>query len=63
MAEAGAAHVLDQRELSGARLAGDIISLCSDAAARARMAAEARLRARPDAARAIVTRILELAAS
>jgi UDP-N-acetylglucosamine--N-acetylmuramyl-(pentapeptide) pyrophosphoryl-undecaprenol N-acetylglucosamine transferase len=63
MADAGAARVLDQRELTGDRLAADITSLFSDAAARTRMAAAARSLARPDAARAIVARILELSAS
>ena len=59
---AGAARLLDQRELSGERLSAEIAALASAPDARRQMAAAARALARPDAARAIVTRILELAA-
>ena len=57
----GAARVIDQRELTGARLADEIVGLARDAAARARMALAARGMARPDAARVIVDRVLALA--
>jgi UDP-N-acetylglucosamine--N-acetylmuramyl-(pentapeptide) pyrophosphoryl-undecaprenol N-acetylglucosamine transferase len=66
LAAAGAARVLDQRDLGGARLAEElaeeIVAMASEPAPRARMAAAARGLARPDAARLIVDRILALAA-
>ena len=57
----GAARVIDQRELTGARLADAQLGLAGDEAARQRMAAAARAMARPDAARVIVDRVLALA--
>src|SRR5829696_3211220 len=61
LARAGAAEVIDQRELSGTRFAGAILALAGDPSRRARMAAAARGLARPDAARVIVDRALALA--
>ena len=61
LARQGAARVVDQRELTGARLADEILGLAGDAGARAQMAAAARGLARPDAARVIVDRVLALA--
>jgi UDP-N-acetylglucosamine--N-acetylmuramyl-(pentapeptide) pyrophosphoryl-undecaprenol N-acetylglucosamine transferase len=58
----GAARMLDQRELTGARLAGDIATLAADSDARAQMAVAAARLAKPDAARVIVDRILRLCA-
>src|SRR5688572_2764794 len=57
----GAARVIDQRELTGARLAEELLGLARDGAARERMALAARGMARPDAARVIVDRVLALA--
>jgi UDP-N-acetylglucosamine--N-acetylmuramyl-(pentapeptide) pyrophosphoryl-undecaprenol N-acetylglucosamine transferase len=57
----GAARVIDQRELSGARLAEELLGLARDGAARERLASAARGMARPDAARVIVDRVLMLA--
>jgi UDP-N-acetylglucosamine--N-acetylmuramyl-(pentapeptide) pyrophosphoryl-undecaprenol N-acetylglucosamine transferase len=57
----GAARMLEQRELTGGRLAGEIVALAADRGARSEMAAAARRMARPDAARIIVDRVLELA--
>jgi UDP-N-acetylglucosamine--N-acetylmuramyl-(pentapeptide) pyrophosphoryl-undecaprenol N-acetylglucosamine transferase len=62
LAKSGAATMIDQRELTGDRLAHEILSLAGDEAARRRMAAAAALLARPDAATVIVDRVLELAA-
>jgi UDP-N-acetylglucosamine--N-acetylmuramyl-(pentapeptide) pyrophosphoryl-undecaprenol N-acetylglucosamine transferase len=57
----GAAQMIDQRELTGARLATDLIALATDETRRTAMSAAARAMARPDAARLIVDRVLELA--
>lgn len=57
----GAAEVLIQAEVTGARLAERIVALASDPARRRRMAMAARALARPEAARIIVDRALELA--
>jgi UDP-N-acetylglucosamine--N-acetylmuramyl-(pentapeptide) pyrophosphoryl-undecaprenol N-acetylglucosamine transferase len=59
-ARAGAAEVIDQRELTGDRLAARILALADDAPKRAAMASAARRLARPDAAKAIVDRAFEL---
>ena len=61
LAEAGAAEILDQRHLSGAVLADRIAALAGDRARLASMSQATRRLARPDAARAIVDRALELA--
>jgi UDP-N-acetylglucosamine--N-acetylmuramyl-(pentapeptide) pyrophosphoryl-undecaprenol N-acetylglucosamine transferase len=61
MVNAGAARMIEQRELTGERLAGALAALAVDGEARRRMAAAARTLARPDAARVIVDRILALA--
>jgi UDP-N-acetylglucosamine--N-acetylmuramyl-(pentapeptide) pyrophosphoryl-undecaprenol N-acetylglucosamine transferase len=58
---AGAAEVIDQRELSGGALADRIFALVADPGRRQRMATAALRLARPDAARLIVDRALELA--
>jgi UDP-N-acetylglucosamine--N-acetylmuramyl-(pentapeptide) pyrophosphoryl-undecaprenol N-acetylglucosamine transferase len=60
LADAAAAVVIDQRELTGERLASAVIGLAGDPARRATMAAAARGLARPEAARAIVDRALAL---
>jgi UDP-N-acetylglucosamine--N-acetylmuramyl-(pentapeptide) pyrophosphoryl-undecaprenol N-acetylglucosamine transferase len=60
LASAGAAEVLLQSEATGTVLAERIASMALDAAARARMGAAARALARPDAAKVIVDRALEL---
>jgi UDP-N-acetylglucosamine--N-acetylmuramyl-(pentapeptide) pyrophosphoryl-undecaprenol N-acetylglucosamine transferase len=62
LAAAGAADVLRQSEMTGPVLAERIRALASDRARRERIAAAARMLARPDAARVIVDRVFELAA-
>jgi len=57
---AGAAEVLLQSDLSGGGLAGRIRALAADREARRRMSQAARALARPDAARVVVDRVLEL---
>ena len=61
LAAAGAAELLEQKDLTGAVLAERIIALAADRERRGAMARAARSFARPDAARAIVARTLELA--
>ena len=58
---AGAAELLLQSDLTGARLADRILALARDRARRQAMSAAARRLARPGAAKAIVDRALELA--
>jgi UDP-N-acetylglucosamine--N-acetylmuramyl-(pentapeptide) pyrophosphoryl-undecaprenol N-acetylglucosamine transferase len=58
---AGAADVIEQKDLSGAVLAARIAALMGDPERRQQMATAARRLARPDAARVIVDRALELA--
>jgi UDP-N-acetylglucosamine--N-acetylmuramyl-(pentapeptide) pyrophosphoryl-undecaprenol N-acetylglucosamine transferase len=58
---AGAAEVIDQRDLNGARLAERIRALAADPARRRRMAEAAWRLARPDAASIIAERALALA--
>ena len=60
LAATGAAAVLLQAEATGHALAQRILSLAADADARARLERAARALARPDAARVIVDRALEL---
>jgi UDP-N-acetylglucosamine--N-acetylmuramyl-(pentapeptide) pyrophosphoryl-undecaprenol N-acetylglucosamine transferase len=60
LAASGAAEVLLQQDLSGRALAARMLALAGDSARRAQIAAAARALARPDAARAIVDRALEL---
>jgi UDP-N-acetylglucosamine--N-acetylmuramyl-(pentapeptide) pyrophosphoryl-undecaprenol N-acetylglucosamine transferase len=57
---AGAADVLDQKEMTGAVLAEHIIALAGDAARRQSMSDAARRLARPNAARAIVDKAVDL---
>jgi UDP-N-acetylglucosamine--N-acetylmuramyl-(pentapeptide) pyrophosphoryl-undecaprenol N-acetylglucosamine transferase len=61
LAAAGAAEVLLQSDMTGESLAARILALANDGERRARMAAAARAQARPDAAKVIVDRALELA--
>ena len=61
IARAGGAEVLDQRELTGARLADLITALACDPARREQMAAAMQGFARPDAAARIADRVWELA--
>jgi UDP-N-acetylglucosamine--N-acetylmuramyl-(pentapeptide) pyrophosphoryl-undecaprenol N-acetylglucosamine transferase len=61
LARQDAALVVEQRELSGERLAAEILALAGDAERRRRLGEAARRLARPDAARAIVDRVLALA--
>ena len=63
VASAGAAEVVLQSALTGSVLASGILALARDAERRARMASAARSLARPDAARVIVDRALELVAA
>lgn len=61
LAAAGAAEVIDQRDLTGHTLAASIVNLAGDAARRAQMASAVRQFARPDAADTIADRVLQLA--
>jgi UDP-N-acetylglucosamine--N-acetylmuramyl-(pentapeptide) pyrophosphoryl-undecaprenol N-acetylglucosamine transferase len=60
LANAGAAEMLLEAEASGNALAARILALAADRDRRSRMAASARSLARPDAARAIVDRAMQL---
>ncbi len=62
MADAGAAVVIADEELSGARLAREVQRLLADRRALGAMAAASRSLARPDAARAVAGQLLEVAA-
>ena len=57
----GAARMVEQRELSGGRVAAEILALASDVVQRREMEEAARRLARPDAARIIVDKVLALA--
>jgi UDP-N-acetylglucosamine--N-acetylmuramyl-(pentapeptide) pyrophosphoryl-undecaprenol N-acetylglucosamine transferase len=61
LVRAGAAEMIEQKDLSGAAIAERIAALAADSDRRRRMAAAARALARPDAARVIADRALELA--
>jgi UDP-N-acetylglucosamine--N-acetylmuramyl-(pentapeptide) pyrophosphoryl-undecaprenol N-acetylglucosamine transferase len=61
IARAGGAEVIDERELTGARLADRIIALAGDRERRAEMAASLAQFARPDAAARIADRVWQLA--
>jgi len=56
-----AARMVEQRDLTGERLASEILALVADAGQRAAIGERARALARPDAARLIVDKVLELA--
>ncbi len=56
-----AAVMIDQRDLSGERLAHEVLALAGDARRRLRLGAAARSLARPDAAQLIVDKVLALA--
>jgi UDP-N-acetylglucosamine--N-acetylmuramyl-(pentapeptide) pyrophosphoryl-undecaprenol N-acetylglucosamine transferase len=58
----GAARMIDQRSLTGELLASEVAALARNDAERASMRAAARRMAKPDAARMIVDRLVELAA-
>jgi UDP-N-acetylglucosamine--N-acetylmuramyl-(pentapeptide) pyrophosphoryl-undecaprenol N-acetylglucosamine transferase len=59
--EAGAADIIDQRDLTGGLLASRILALAADGERRGRMSAAARRLAKPGAADQIVDAILRLA--
>jgi len=61
LASVGAATLIDQRELTGERLAREIVSLAGNDVERRRMSEAAAGMARPNAAAVIVDKILELA--
>jgi UDP-N-acetylglucosamine--N-acetylmuramyl-(pentapeptide) pyrophosphoryl-undecaprenol N-acetylglucosamine transferase len=61
VADAGAAIVVDQRELNGEVLAAAVTAVVTDSDRRRRMAAAARALARPDAAQRIADRVEQLA--
>lgn len=60
---AGAAEVVDERELSGTTLAARIVALAADGERRTALAAASRGLARPDAAATVVDRMERLLAS
>ncbi len=60
LAAAGAAEVLLQQDVNGPVLAGRLLALAGDRERRRRIAAAARSLARPDAAKVIVDRAMEL---
>jgi len=61
VAHAGGAEVIEERELTGERLAGSISEIINDPERRRRMALAIRTLARPDAAARIADRVWELA--
>jgi UDP-N-acetylglucosamine--N-acetylmuramyl-(pentapeptide) pyrophosphoryl-undecaprenol N-acetylglucosamine transferase len=61
LSSAGAALVIDQRDLSGERLAGALVAMAGDPGRRQAMGEAARRLSRPDSARMIADRVLELA--
>ena len=63
IARIGGAEVIEERELTGARLGDLVLALVTDTERRRRMAAAIRTLARPDAAAAIADRVAALGAS
>jgi UDP-N-acetylglucosamine--N-acetylmuramyl-(pentapeptide) pyrophosphoryl-undecaprenol N-acetylglucosamine transferase len=61
-ARAGAAELIEQKDLTGGVLADRLLALAGDGTRREAMGVAARTMARPDAARRIVDRVLELGA-
>jgi UDP-N-acetylglucosamine--N-acetylmuramyl-(pentapeptide) pyrophosphoryl-undecaprenol N-acetylglucosamine transferase len=61
LAEAGAAEVVDERELTGQALAARLLALADDPQRRDAMAERARRFAKPEAAKVIAERALALA--
>ena len=61
LVQAGAAEMILDRELDGARLAAALRSLLADAGKRAAMASRARALGRPDAAERVADECLRLA--
>jgi len=61
LARGGAATMVEQRELTGERLAREILSLVDNAAERRRMGEAAARLAKPNAANAIVDKVAEMA--
>jgi UDP-N-acetylglucosamine--N-acetylmuramyl-(pentapeptide) pyrophosphoryl-undecaprenol N-acetylglucosamine transferase len=61
LAGAGAAEVIEERELDGTRMATTVLALVADASRRQRMASAARALGRPDAAARVVDRLEQLA--
>ena len=57
----GAAAMVEQRDLTGERLAAELLAMAADVARRQRMSEAARTMARPDAARIIVDKVIALA--
>jgi UDP-N-acetylglucosamine--N-acetylmuramyl-(pentapeptide) pyrophosphoryl-undecaprenol N-acetylglucosamine transferase len=57
----GAARMIEQRSLTGELLATEIVALARNAADRGAMSDAARRLAKPDAAKVIVDRVLQLA--
>jgi UDP-N-acetylglucosamine--N-acetylmuramyl-(pentapeptide) pyrophosphoryl-undecaprenol N-acetylglucosamine transferase len=60
LVRAGAAELIEQKDLTGATLADRLLALAADARRRDEMGQAARRMARPDAAKRIVDRVLEL---
>ena len=52
--------MIEQKDLTAQRLAAEIVALAGDASGRLEMGARARALARPDAAKVIVDKVLEL---
>ena len=60
-ARQGAAIMVEQRDVTGERLASELLALAEDRQRRQQIASAARRLARPDAAKVIVDKLLELA--
>jgi UDP-N-acetylglucosamine--N-acetylmuramyl-(pentapeptide) pyrophosphoryl-undecaprenol N-acetylglucosamine transferase len=61
LAAAGAAELIEQKDLSGERIAGRVAALLADPARLGAMSSAMRRLAKPDAARTIVDTVMELA--